>query len=86
MTKTDDIVNAVEMAKSMGRCASWSTRRASAGPATIGKDGQYDSAFNLDAFSKVIAINLIGTFDCIRIAATAMSTTEPSTVASGARS
>ncbi len=28
-------------------------------------------------FSKVIQINLIGTFDCIRIAATAMSQTEP---------
>ena len=44
---------------------------------TVGKDGSYDSAANLDAFKRVIAINLIGSFDCIRIAATAMSTTEP---------
>lgn len=44
---------------------------------TIGKDGQFDSAHNLDAYKKVIAINLIGTFDCIRLAATAMSRTEP---------
>jgi NAD(P)-dependent dehydrogenase (short-subunit alcohol dehydrogenase family) len=44
---------------------------------TVGKDGTYDSAANLDAFKKVIAINLIGTFDCIRIVGTAMSTTEP---------
>ena len=44
---------------------------------TVGKDGSYDSAANLDAFKKVIAINLIGSFDCIRIAGTAMSTAEP---------
>ena len=38
---------------------------------------QYDSAHDLDTFRKVIEINLIGTFNCIRLAATAMSTTEP---------
>ena len=78
VTKTDDIVNAVEMAKSMGPVRvlvnsagiGWAQR-------TVGKDGSYESAANLDAFKKVIAINLIGSFDAIRIAATAMSTTEP---------
>jgi NAD(P)-dependent dehydrogenase (short-subunit alcohol dehydrogenase family) len=44
---------------------------------TIGKDGQFASAYNLDAYKKVIAVNLIGTFDCIRLAATAMSRNEP---------
>ncbi|MFL6062759.1 MAG: SDR family NAD(P)-dependent oxidoreductase [Marmoricola sp.] len=44
---------------------------------TIGRDGNPDSAHNLDAFKKVIAINLIGTFDAVRLAATAMSTNEP---------
>lgn len=78
VTNTDDIINAVEMAKSMGPLRvlvnsagiGWAQR-------TVGKDGTYDSAANLDAFKKVIAINLVGSFDCIRIAATAMSTTEP---------
>ncbi len=78
VTNTDDIVNAVEMAKSMGPVRvlvnsagiGWAQR-------TVGKDGTYDSAANLDAFKKVIAINLVGTFDCIRIVATAMSATEP---------
>jgi NAD(P)-dependent dehydrogenase (short-subunit alcohol dehydrogenase family) len=78
VTKTDDIINAVEMAKSMGPLRvlvnsagiGWAQR-------TVGKDGSYDSAANLDAFKKVIAINLVGSFDCIRLAATAMSTTEP---------
>jgi NAD(P)-dependent dehydrogenase (short-subunit alcohol dehydrogenase family) len=50
---------------------------------TIGKDGQFASAHNLDVYKKVIAVNLIGTFDCIRLAATAMSRNEP--LASGER-
>ena len=78
VTNTDDIINATEMAKSMGPVRvlinsagiGWAQR-------TVGKDGTYESAANLDAFKKVIAINLIGSFDCIRIAGTAMSTTEP---------
>ena len=78
VTNTDDIVNAVEMAKSMGPVRvlvnsagiGWAQR-------TVGKDGSYESAANLDAFKRVIAINLIGTFDCIRITATAMSQSEP---------
>jgi NAD(P)-dependent dehydrogenase (short-subunit alcohol dehydrogenase family) len=44
---------------------------------TIGKDGEFASAHDLDAFKKVIAINLIGTFDAIRLAATAMSRHDP---------
>ena len=78
VTNTDDIINAIEMAKSMGPLRvlvnsagiGWAQR-------TVGKDGSYESAANLDAFKKVIAINLIGTFDCIRLAATAMGQTEP---------
>lgn len=78
VTKTEDIIGAIEMAKDMGPLRvlvnsagiGWAQR-------TVGKDGSYDSAANLDAYKKVIAINLVGTFDCIRLAATAMSTTEP---------
>lgn len=44
---------------------------------TVGRDGQFDSAHDLDAFRRVIAINLIGTFDVVRLAATAMSRNEP---------
>ncbi len=44
---------------------------------TVGRDGSYDSAHDLDVYTKVIAINLIGTFDALRLAATAMSRTEP---------
>ena len=44
---------------------------------TIGRDGQIESAHDLDAFKKVIAINLIGTFDMVRQAASLMSRNEP---------
>ena len=78
VTNTDDIINAVEMATSMGPLKAlvnsagigWAQR-------TVGKDGSYDSAANLEAFQRVININLIGTFDWIRLGATAMSRNEP---------
>ena len=78
VTNTDDIINAVEMATSMGPLKAlvnsagigWAQR-------TVGKDGSYDSAANLEAFQRVININIIGTFDCIRLGATAMSRNEP---------
>ena len=44
---------------------------------TIGRDGQVESAHDLGAFTKVIAINLIGTFDMVRQAASFMSLNEP---------
>ncbi len=44
---------------------------------TIGRDGEFGSAHDIDAFRKVVAINLIGSFDAIRLVATAMSRLEP---------
>jgi len=78
VTNPDDVIAAIELAKEMGPLRAlvnsagvgWATR-------TIGRDGSYESAHDLDVFKKVIEINLIGTFNCIRLAATAMSTTEP---------
>ena len=73
VTNTDDIIAAVETAKELGPVRAL-VNCAGVGMAgrTIGKDGSYDSAFNLDTFKWVVNINLIGTFDCIRIAAPAM--------------
>jgi len=78
VTSTDDIIAGVDTAREIAPLRAL-VNCAGMGMAgrTIGKDGQYDSAFNLDIFKLVININLIGTFDCIRIAATAMSTTDP---------
>jgi NAD(P)-dependent dehydrogenase (short-subunit alcohol dehydrogenase family) len=78
VTRTEQIQAAVEKAVELGELwvlvnsagIGWAQR-------TIGRDGEFDSAHNLDAFKKVIAINLIGTFDAIRLSATAMSRNEP---------
>jgi NAD(P)-dependent dehydrogenase (short-subunit alcohol dehydrogenase family) len=78
VANTDQVIAAVEAAKELGplkslvNCAGigWATR-------TIGRDGQYSSAHDLEIYKKVIEVNLIGTFNCIRIAATAMSQNEP---------
>lgn len=43
---------------------------------TIGRDGELASAHDLGAFRKVVEINLIGTFDMTRQAATLMSRNE----------
>jgi NAD(P)-dependent dehydrogenase (short-subunit alcohol dehydrogenase family) len=78
VTSTEQIQAAVEHAVELGPLwavvnsagIGWAQR-------TIGKDGEFGSAHDIDAFRKVIAINLIGTFDTIRLAATAMSRNEP---------
>jgi NAD(P)-dependent dehydrogenase (short-subunit alcohol dehydrogenase family) len=78
VTDTDEVIEAVEAARELGplraavNCAGigWATR-------TIGRDGTYQSAHDLEAFRKVIAVNLVGTFNCVRLAATAMARNEP---------
>ena len=74
VTDTDQVIAAVEAASALAplwsvvNCAGigWATR-------TIGKDGEYSSAHDLDLYKKVIEINLVGTFNVCRLAATKMS-------------
>jgi len=62
VTSTEQVIEAIEAAKAMAplwsavNCAGigWATR-------TVGKDGEYASAHDLDLYRKVIEINLIGT-------------------------
>ncbi len=78
VTNTDEVIAAVEAAKELGPLKAainsagigWATR-------TIGRDGQYSSAHDLELYRKVIDINLVGTFNVSRLAATAMSLNEP---------
>jgi NAD(P)-dependent dehydrogenase (short-subunit alcohol dehydrogenase family) len=78
VTKTEQIEAAVNKAAELGPLRVLVNSAGIGGAKrTIGKDGQFASAHNLDAYKKVIAVNLIGTFDCIRLAATAMSRNEP---------
>ena len=78
VTNAEQVTQACETAKEMGPLRSLVTA-AGIGMATrtIGRDGSYDSAHNLDLFKRVIEINLIGTFNCVRLAASAMSQTDP---------
>jgi NAD(P)-dependent dehydrogenase (short-subunit alcohol dehydrogenase family) len=78
ITDTDQVIEAVSAAEQLGPLRAlvaaagigWATR-------TVGRDGEFSSAHDLDAFSKVVSVNLIGTFNCIRLAATAMGRTQP---------
>ena len=44
---------------------------------TLGRDGEYASAHDLDVYRKVIEVNLVGTFNVCRLGATAMSHNTP---------
>ena len=78
VTKTEQIAAAVQAAADIAplrACVNsagigWAQR-------TIGRDGELASAHDLDAFRRVVEINLIGTFDMTRQAATVMSRNEP---------
>ena len=78
VTKTDQVTAAIDAAIGLAplfsvvNCAGvgWATR-------TIGKDGEYASAHDLDLYRRVIEINLIGTFNVCRLAASKMSLNEP---------
>ncbi len=74
----EQVIQAVETAKEMGPLRSLVTA-AGIGFATrtVGRDGQYESAHDLNIFKKVIEVNLVGTFNCVRLAATAMGQTDP---------
>lgn len=78
VTNSEQVIAAVDAAREMAplkACVNsagigWATR-------TIGRDGQYSSAHDLDMYRKVLEVNLVGTFNVTRLAATAMSNNEP---------
>jgi NAD(P)-dependent dehydrogenase (short-subunit alcohol dehydrogenase family) len=78
VTDTGQITSAVDQATELGELRI-AVNSAGIGPAarTVGRDGTYESAHDLELYKKVIAINLVGTFDMIRIAGTAMSRLDP---------
>ncbi len=75
VTNAGDVANAIELASSLGplriavNCAGvgWAGR-------VVARDG---SPHDLDLYTTVISINLIGTFNVRRLAAAAMAATEP---------
>ncbi|GGM82753.1 SDR family NAD(P)-dependent oxidoreductase [Dactylosporangium sucinum] len=78
VTDEDAVSAAVELASGLAPlrtlvCAAGigASRRA------IGRDGEYDSALPLAEFRRIVEVNLVGTFNCARLAATAMSRFAP---------
>ncbi|HSP76257.1 MAG TPA: SDR family NAD(P)-dependent oxidoreductase [Cryobacterium sp.] len=75
VTRTEDVQAAVDVAAALGplrivvNCAGIAP-----GQRTVGRDG---AALPLDDFDRVIRINLVGTFNVIRLAAAAMQATDP---------
>ena len=78
VTNTEQIIDAVKTAADLGPLRAlvnsagvgWAQR-------TIGKDGEFESAHNLDLYKKVLDINLVGTFRCIAKSAAGMLTLDP---------
>jgi NAD(P)-dependent dehydrogenase (short-subunit alcohol dehydrogenase family) len=68
------VVEAVETAASQGPLRSL-VLCAGSGHAerTIGRDGRYESAHDLGAFREVVESNLVATYNCLRLGATAMA-------------
>ncbi len=78
VTSTDQVEAAVDAARSQAPLRVL-VNCAGIAPAvrTIGRDGTVASAHSLEIFRKVLEVNLLGTFNCIRIAASAMSANVP---------
>ena len=78
VTEAEQVIAALTAAEELG---TFRTAVAAAGigaaSRTVGRDGTYESAFNLDYFKQVINVNLVGVFNTVRLAGTAISRTEP---------
>jgi NAD(P)-dependent dehydrogenase (short-subunit alcohol dehydrogenase family) len=75
---TDQVIEAVKAAEARGPLRSLVTAAGiPSATRTIGRDSEFASAHDLAAFQRVVNVNLVGTFNCIRLAASAMSRTEP---------
>jgi NAD(P)-dependent dehydrogenase (short-subunit alcohol dehydrogenase family) len=76
VTNTDQVRAAVDAAVKLGPLrllvnsagVGWVGR-------TISRDGTFESAHDLEAFVRIVTVNLVGTFNMVRMAATAMSRT-----------
>lgn len=74
----EDVIAAIDLACGLGPLRAVVTSAGISIPArTIGRDGSYDSAFDLATYERTLRVNLVGTFNCIRLAATAIARTDP---------
>jgi NAD(P)-dependent dehydrogenase (short-subunit alcohol dehydrogenase family) len=75
-----DVTNAADVAAAVATAAGLAPLRVAVNCAGIGTAGRILSrkgVHDLDVFSRVISVNLIGTFNVLRLAAEAIATTDP---------
>jgi NAD(P)-dependent dehydrogenase (short-subunit alcohol dehydrogenase family) len=73
-----DVIAAIESTRADGPLRALVTAAGISVPMrTIGRDGTFASAHTLSLFERVLRVNVIGTFNCVRLAASAMSTLDP---------
>jgi NAD(P)-dependent dehydrogenase (short-subunit alcohol dehydrogenase family) len=75
-----DVTVENQVQAAVDRAAAWGPLRILVNCAGVGTPGKVlgrDGVLPLEAFTKVVQINLIGTFNVIRLAAAAMAATEP---------
>lgn len=71
---TDEVITATDLALSLGELRVLVNCAGIAKPArTIGRGGEYSAAQPLEDFQRIVDVNLVGTFNAVRIAAVAMS-------------
>jgi NAD(P)-dependent dehydrogenase (short-subunit alcohol dehydrogenase family) len=74
VTSPADVISAIDAAAELGQLRILVNCAGIGGSArTVGRDGTYESAFPLERFTKIVTVNLIGTFNCTRLAATAIA-------------
>ena len=75
-----DVTSAADVAAAVARASEKGPLRIAvscAGVATAGRVLSRKGVHDLDLFASILAVNLLGTFNVLRLAAEAMSTTEP---------
>jgi NAD(P)-dependent dehydrogenase (short-subunit alcohol dehydrogenase family) len=78
LTSETDVIAATEAAGELGPLrALVVTAALGAGALVVGTDGSPTSAHPMALFDKVVQVDLAGTFNCVRIAASAMSRLDP---------
>ncbi len=78
VSDAESVIRAVDVAEEMGplrallNCAGigWSAR-------IIGRDGRYESSHPVEDMRRMLEVNVVGTFNCARIGATAISKVDP---------
>jgi NAD(P)-dependent dehydrogenase (short-subunit alcohol dehydrogenase family) len=78
VTREDELIAASEAAVAMAPLrALVVTAALGVGALVVGKGAAYESAHSMEVFERVVSVDLSGTFNCVRIAASAMSRQKP---------